>query len=218
MRKAVRGWSPVIMMTRMPAWCACRIAWRASGRGGSMMPTTPASVSCCSSARSGCRACSGVSARQATASVRRAASDMASTSAWKRWRCASSRAISASPSCTRALRCSSTSGAPLVSNSSRPVACSRSTTDISLRSESKGSSARRSKPCMSSPWSLSLAAATRNAPSVGSPRMRQWPSSSCSSAALLARLPPYSTHCCSWHSAGCVCSACPWCVISPCGA
>ena len=41
MRAAVRGWSPVIMMIRTPAARASAIAVRASGRGGSMMPTIP---------------------------------------------------------------------------------------------------------------------------------------------------------------------------------
>ena len=41
MRSAVRGWSPVIMMLRTPADRASAIAARASGRGGSMMPTMP---------------------------------------------------------------------------------------------------------------------------------------------------------------------------------
>src|SRR5215207_6796877 len=38
MRAAVRGWSPVIITTRMPAACASAMAVRASGRGGSMNP------------------------------------------------------------------------------------------------------------------------------------------------------------------------------------
>ena len=41
MRAAVRGWSPVIMMTRTPASAASATAARASGRGGSMIPTSP---------------------------------------------------------------------------------------------------------------------------------------------------------------------------------
>ena len=41
MRAAVRGWSPVIMMTRMPARRASAMATAASSRGGSMMPTVP---------------------------------------------------------------------------------------------------------------------------------------------------------------------------------
>ena len=45
MRDAVRGWSPVIMTTRMPARWACAIATAASARGGSMMPTVPTKIS-----------------------------------------------------------------------------------------------------------------------------------------------------------------------------
>ena len=41
MRTAVIGWSPVIMMMRMPAPRARAMAVAASGRGGSMMPATP---------------------------------------------------------------------------------------------------------------------------------------------------------------------------------
>ena len=44
MRAAVRGWSPVIMITRMPARRASRIATAASSRGGSMMPTVPTKI------------------------------------------------------------------------------------------------------------------------------------------------------------------------------
>ena len=40
-RAAVCGWSPVIISTRTPAACASAIAARASGRGGSMIPTSP---------------------------------------------------------------------------------------------------------------------------------------------------------------------------------
>ena len=40
-RAAVCGWSPVIISTRTPAACASAIATRASGRGGSMIPTSP---------------------------------------------------------------------------------------------------------------------------------------------------------------------------------
>ncbi len=41
MRDAVKGWSPVIMITRTPARRASAIAVRASSRGGSMIPTMP---------------------------------------------------------------------------------------------------------------------------------------------------------------------------------
>ena len=44
MRAAVRGWSPVIMITRMPARRASRMATAASSRGGSMMPTVPTKI------------------------------------------------------------------------------------------------------------------------------------------------------------------------------
>ena len=40
-RMAVRGWSPVIISTRTPAAPASATAAAASGRGGSMMPTSP---------------------------------------------------------------------------------------------------------------------------------------------------------------------------------
>ena len=45
MRAAVRGWSPVIIITRMPARRASRMARPASSRGGSMMPTVPTKIS-----------------------------------------------------------------------------------------------------------------------------------------------------------------------------
>ena len=48
MRAAVRGWSPVIMMTRIPARRASAMASAAWSRGGSIMPTTPARISACS--------------------------------------------------------------------------------------------------------------------------------------------------------------------------
>jgi len=49
MRSAVRGWSPVIMIARMPARRAWATAAAASGRAGSMIPTTPANTRSCSS-------------------------------------------------------------------------------------------------------------------------------------------------------------------------
>jgi len=44
MRAAVRGWSPVIMIVRVPARCASAsaTAGAASGRAGSIMPTLAA--------------------------------------------------------------------------------------------------------------------------------------------------------------------------------
>ena len=44
MYPAVRGWSPVIMTGRMPAATQVATASRASGRGGSRMPTSPTKV------------------------------------------------------------------------------------------------------------------------------------------------------------------------------
>ena len=48
MAAAVTGWSPVIMMARTPARRASATAARASGRGGSIIPTTPSQTSPCS--------------------------------------------------------------------------------------------------------------------------------------------------------------------------
>ena len=42
---AAAGWSPVIISTLSPAFCAAATASRASGRGGSIMPTTPSQTS-----------------------------------------------------------------------------------------------------------------------------------------------------------------------------
>ena len=53
MAKAVVGWSPVIMMTRMPARLQSRTASTASSRGGSIMAWMPARVRSCST--SSCR-------------------------------------------------------------------------------------------------------------------------------------------------------------------
>ena len=47
-RRAVAGWSPVIITTPTPARCASATAGAACGRGGSIMPTTPARVRSCS--------------------------------------------------------------------------------------------------------------------------------------------------------------------------
>ena len=44
MRAAVRGWSPVIMITRMPARVRLADGHAASSRGGSMMPTVPTKI------------------------------------------------------------------------------------------------------------------------------------------------------------------------------
>ena len=44
MYAAVSGWSPVIMTGRMPAATQVATASRASGRGGSRMPTSPTKV------------------------------------------------------------------------------------------------------------------------------------------------------------------------------
>ena len=45
MAPAAAGWSPVIISTRMPASCAAATAAKASGRGGSIMPTSPSQTS-----------------------------------------------------------------------------------------------------------------------------------------------------------------------------
>ena len=60
MRAAVRGWSPVIMITRMPARCASRMATPASSRGGSMMPTVPTKIRSRSSVGEACGSSPGV--------------------------------------------------------------------------------------------------------------------------------------------------------------
>ena len=73
---AVRGWSPVIISGRMPARLARATASFASGRGGSIMPISPANTRSCSTRSSGRATCSAsaslVSQRAATPSVRSA--------------------------------------------------------------------------------------------------------------------------------------------------
>ena len=67
---AVMGWSPVIIITRIPARRASAMAVAASARGGSMIPTTPRYTSCSSSASLTSSSMSLSNGRYATPSVR----------------------------------------------------------------------------------------------------------------------------------------------------
>ena len=192
MTLAVRGWSPVIMIGRMPACFARATASFASTRGGSIMPIRPANTRSCSTRSSGCAACSTnasrVSHRPATPSVRSAwpaSCSFVSSMAARRSGVSGRRS---SPTSSRVHRVSRTSGAPFVKtiprSSCRPSRC---IVLISLRSEEKGTSATRgSRSSSASELSPAFRAATSSAPSVGSPSTVHRPSV-CWSEALFAR-------------------------------
>ena len=177
-RSAVRGWSPVIIMTRMPARWAAATASAASGRAGSMIPTTPHHTSSRSSSAS----------RTSPSTSSTASAAQLGPSPARRRGCAARRRTSPRPRRARRARRSvgragprraptstcvqrprSTSGAPLVITVRPPSSCPVSTVDMSLRSDVNGTAAtRRYRPSRSS-WVPSLRSATRNAASVGSP-------------------------------------------------
>ena len=126
MTLAVRGWSPVIMMGRMPARRARATASLASARGGSMMPISPANTRSCSTRSSGRAECSAkascVSHRPATPSVLSASparTSLVSSMAARRSGVSGRRS---SPTSSRVHRVSRTSGAPFVNTTPRPGA------------------------------------------------------------------------------------------------
>ncbi|MNZ65915.1 hypothetical protein D3C78_841160 [compost metagenome] len=110
MALAVTGWSPVSMITWMPAPRQRRIASGTSARGGSSMPTRPAWISSLSSSM---RSASPSTRRQASASTRRPRAAMSSWAWRRRSRCASSSGCTPSAVSAWLHSGSSTSGAPL---------------------------------------------------------------------------------------------------------
>ena len=156
MALAVTTWSPVIMTGLMPARRHCLTASRASGRGGSIMPTRPRKVRLFSSA----------SEVTALGSPSRTLYPTARTrSAWRLISSLTRRAAARSPEMHRP---SMTSKAPFTMATILPSM--RLTVVMSLRSESKGRSARRGDCALSASFSMPfLCAATMMAVSVGSP-------------------------------------------------
>ena len=120
---AVTGWSPVIMIGRTPARRASATAARASGRGGSIIPTTPSQTSVCSTSSES----SPVSASRSSVAVGDADACAAPRSpAGPRSREISSRRAGVSgrvppPTRSSVQRESRTSGAPFAKTSTRPV-------------------------------------------------------------------------------------------------
>lgn len=160
----------------MPAERASAIAWRASGRGGSTMPTNATSVR------------SAANSRCATASTRRPRCAIRSiTASTPPAFDASGSMVPCSP-ITVAVRDRSTSCAPLTNtwSTSRPSAVTIGWAVImNLLAESNGSSARRAWRARSPVTSMPpLAASTTSARSVGSPTMRQESSSGLMVASL----------------------------------
>ena len=122
--RAVSGWSPVIMMTSMPARWQVATAAGTSGRSGSSMPRKPARTRSRSSSASGVSApASGDSGRQATAITRRPAeaSRRIACSAAAR-AAASAPSVSPSPVRTAASSGRSASHAPLTAKNRRSPA------------------------------------------------------------------------------------------------
>ena len=138
---AVRGWSPVIMTGRMPAWRHSATASSASGRGGSIMPTMPMRVRP-ASAVSGSRGW-GTSSQTRIAKPR-----VRSPSAAMRPETSSTSLASIAwvpaPLDISVQRSTRTSIAPLVNDTTRP-SCQGWKVVMRFRPESKGSSARRGK-------------------------------------------------------------------------
>ncbi len=191
MARAVDGWSPVIILTVMPARWQCRIASIASGRGGSIIPCRPRSTRSPSTSSTSSFSHSAGTRFDANASTRMPRSAMRSTSR---------SAAGASSAAPRALahRRITTSGAPLTRiarsdeapvPASGAVACSVAMNWCSL---SKGIASRRAWRSRTFAASMpSFAAATTSAPSVGSPLIDQT-SSLRSSVASLHRAPARS--------------------------
>ena len=175
---AVAGWSPVIIITRMPARRQASSAGSASGRGGSIMPTRP------SSTRPLSRLSRRASSRRAIASTRSALPAIASAAAST---CAPmSASIGTHDPSARWIvldAASTTSTAPFTQ--AKHDACSpRCSVLMRRRSASNGISSMRG--CAASSAALcwpALAAAAISAPSVGSPFTCQRPSSARSSRA-----------------------------------
>ena len=169
--RAVVGWSPVIITTEMPARSQVAIASRASGRGGSIMPTRPRNV------RSRCAFSGVASVRVATASTRNASSAIDCATARIRARPAASSGTAPPGAASHAQSATMTSGAPFAcATTPSGVACS---VVIRLVSDSNGISWTRAKRVSRSALSRpAFAAAATSAPSVGSPCTRHAPSAS----------------------------------------
>ena len=143
MTAAVSGWSPVIMIGRMPAPLARATASRASARGGSIMPIRPSKDEILLDRlveRVPQRASFGERAEGDAERAQRLAGQLLVDGRISARRASvSGRASSPTSSCEQ--RASSTSGAPLVNTSSRSWrSASLCTVLISLRSEENGTS------------------------------------------------------------------------------
>ncbi len=171
---AVAAWSPVIILTAMPARWQVSMASTTSSRGGSIRPTSPSSRRSWSSGAS-----TAPPGRSATARTRSPSAAYRSRTAY---------AAAATPGSTCASR---TSGAPFTYVTSGPSGGAdpgSAAGELAMywRAESKGSTARGGwRPNRSARSTPARSAPTSSAPSVGSPNtLRASPSpSSCASLA-----------------------------------
>ena len=181
MARAVSTWSPVIILTRMPAWWHSPTARMASSRGGSMMPTSASSVKPDSMSASARLPLAGAARLQASASRRRPCA--AVSVAMRRQK---STSIALSPWCSNwALHMSRMrSGAPLAKIHASPL-LSRCQVAMKRCSDSNGIESSRGQACSPSACvNPVLPPSTSRAPSVGSPTTCHWPSSSFRRASL----------------------------------
>ena len=167
---AVPAWSPVIILTRMPASRHCAIAATASGRGGSTMPTSPHSSRPPATSSASSVVVPSSARRRAAARTRRPCPP--SSSIRRSHRARSSGSDVPDGEVCVAQRSSTRSGAPLRCTSSVPSG-PRSRVAMNLFSDSNGTTATRVQPCVATP---AFMPSERTAPSVGSPTSRQPPS------------------------------------------
>ncbi len=144
-RRAVDGWSPVIITTRIPARWASAIAAAACGRGGSIIPTMPSRVRSCS------RASSGVGVRRRSGHVgalghRDGAQRLAGQLEQRRLEPGAGhvvqRAHADRPTTRWVHRSSSTSGAPLTTSTRAPAVVDQHAHPLALRRERRDADAR----------------------------------------------------------------------------
>ena len=184
MARAVRGWSPVIMMGRIPAVAQRAMASRASERGGSTIPISPSSTSPCSVSSPFPDDGSSARPRAATARTRRPFSVIRSMDAPNRVRSASSSGRTRPPCMIRLQSSGIPSPAPLtrarkgapsatvvsVFKRREPPSGVRCSVVMRFRVESNGTSPTRGSPeSRSSLPRVNRSAASTRAPSVGSP-------------------------------------------------
>ncbi|OPX67489.1 MAG: hypothetical protein A4E30_00012 [Methanomassiliicoccales archaeon PtaB.Bin215] len=174
MARAVSSWSPVIMITLMPAVRHFLTASTASLRGASIMPTRPRKVNSFSMADSSSG--TSVTSRTAIASTRRARPAISLFLASRESAVPLSRSWSLSLTRRLVHRGTTLSAAPFMKAIFLPS--TSWTVVILFLTESKASSNMRGECLNTSPSSMpALRAVTIRVPSVGSPRTFHLPSS-----------------------------------------